>query len=112
MDIARFLVLLANLANVALVYRIARRLGGSKIWGLAACTVAVWQPDLIMRAEDIRTDPFGTTCILGGALLLLRSEKAAKPEWAGFLCGLAVGFVYRYGVTAPVAAARSALLTR
>ncbi len=111
LDIARALVLLANLANLYLVFRIARRLGATKCWALAACAVAAWQPDLILRAEDIRSDPFGTTCLLGGALLLLGAGAAFKPEWIGFLFGLAVILDYKYGVAAPFAAAAVVLLT-
>ncbi len=111
LDFARILVLFANLANLYLVFRIARRLGGTRSWALAACAVAAWQPDLIMRAEDIRTDPFGTTCLLGGALLLLGARPELKPERIGFLFGLAVILDYKYGVAAPFAAASVVLLT-
>ena len=110
LDIARFLVLVAYLANIALVCRIALRLGASRLWALAACAVAAWQPDLIMRAEDVRTDPFGTTCILGGALLLLRSDARYRFERAGFLFGLSVILDYKYGVAAPFAAAAAVLI--
>ena len=105
LDIARVLVLLAYLANLALVHRICRLLGASKLWALCAVAVAAWQPDLVMRAEDVRTDPFGTTCILGGALLVLKSDARYRFERAGFLFGLAVILDYKYGVAAPFAAA-------
>ena len=104
-DVARFLVLCAYLANLYLTYRIALQIGRSKTWALTACAVAAWQPDLIMRAEDVRTDPFGTTCILWGALLLLRSDSRYRFERAGFLFGLAVTLDYKFGVVAPFAAA-------
>ena len=112
LDIARLFVLFAYLANIYLVYRLAHLFGGSKAWALAACALAAWQPDLIMRAEDIRTDPFGTTCLLGGALLLLRYGPKAHFERAGFLFGLAVIFDYKFGVAAPFAAAAVVMIAR
>jgi hypothetical protein len=111
LDFARVLVLLFYLANLTLVFWICRRLGASRAWCLAACAVAAWQPDLVLRAEDIRTDAFGAACILGGALLLLRAGERFKPEHAGLLFGVAVVFDYKFGVVAPFAAAAVFLLT-
>jgi len=104
LDFARCIILVAQIVNIHFVYRISRKLGAEKKWALAACSVAAWQPDLILRAGDVRTDPLGACCLLAAANLLLNEASWHRAERIGLLLGLAIILDYKFGVASPFAA--------
>ena len=86
--------LLAACAQLVLVHRLVRRLGGSEQAALGASLIAAACVNLWCWSLQTASYPFAGAFLLGAALVLAGGEKLGRGDAAraGLLIGLATGF--------------------
>lgn len=97
-EVARAFVLMAVLSILVSTYLIARRLGSSPPFALAAVNLASWQSDFVRRAGDVRNDPFAAAALLASIALL---TGGAAPSVAGLVYGVSGLFSIKYALAFP-----------
>lgn len=107
LDIARGIILLNSFILLFLVYRLARALGAVPLWSAVAVVIVTWQPDFILRIEDVRADALSASFLCGSILLLvsgggIRDSTAHRRDaFSGLLFGVSVALSYKYLIASP-----------
>ena len=100
MDIGRGFFFVVGVVLVYACYQLARSLGASVGWSLAAANVLSWQHHFVQRIADIRSDQMMSICLVASIIVLHRygSQKAGR---SGLLFGAAIAISYKIGVVGP-----------
>lgn len=109
--VSRLLVAAAGAASVLVVVRLGRRLGGP-LAGVLAGLVAVFQPDVVERAVDVRPDAFNALFLLVAFECVLARPTRSRAAFAGAVMSLAVISRFKMAVALPPVLLLAAFLWR
>jgi len=95
---ARGIFFVVGVGLVLACYYLARTLGASVGWALAAANVFSWHHYIVQHLADIRADQLMSICFIMTLTIILSGRRAGA---AGFAFGAAIALSYKIGVAGP-----------